>query len=280
MKKYLCLILAAGMVLLAGCSSNTSSSSAASTAPSASSAPSSGSPSSVKPEIDLTIAAAASLTDVTKEISAQYKKTAPNVTLTFTYGSSGALQTQIEQGAPVDIFMSAAKKQMDALDQKKLIDTSTRVNLLENKIVLITPKNSTLAIKNFEDLAKDNVKKIAVGDPKSVPAGQYANQVFTSLKIADKVKPKLNFGTDVRQVLTWVESGNSDCGIVYSTDAKTTAKVTIVCEAPAGSSDKVVYPVAVIKNSKQAAAAQDFIKFMESSEIATLFTNFGFTTAK
>ena len=277
MKKYLCVFLAAGMILLAGCSSNTSASSAGSSAPPASS---SASPSSAKPEINLTIAAAASLTDVTKEIAAQYKKAAPNVTLTFTYGSSGALQTQIEQGAPVDIFMSAAKKQMDALDQKKLIETSTRVNLLENKLVLITPKNSTLGIKSFEDLAKSNVKKIAVGDPKSVPAGQYADQVFTSLKISDQVKPKLNFGTDVRQVLTWVESGNSDCGIVYSTDAKTTANVTIVCEAPAGSCDKVIYPVAVVKSSKQSAASQDFIKFMESSEIATLFTNFGFTTAK
>ena len=280
MKKYLCLLLATSMVLLAGCSSNTAASSSASSAPPASSAPSSASQSSAKEEINLTIAAAASLTDVTKEIATQYEKTAPNVTLTFTYGSSGALQTQIEQGAPVDIFMSAAKKQMDALDQKKLIDTSTRVNLLENKLVLITPKNSTLGIKSFEDLAKDNVKKIAVGDPKSVPAGQYANQVFTSLKITDKVKPKLNFGTDVRQVLTWVESGNSDCGVVYSTDAKTTANVTIVCEAPAGSCDKVVYPVAVVKSSKQSAAAQDFLKFLQSSEISTLFTNYGFTTVK
>lgn len=277
MKRFLCVLLAASMVSLFGCASNPSASSTASSAPSA---PASSSASSAKVEVNLTIAAAASLTDVTKDIAVQYKKVAPNVTLTFTYGSSGALQTQIEQGAPVDIFMSAAKKQMDALDQKKLIDTNTRKNLLENKVVLITPKDSTLGLKSFNDLATAKVKKIAVGDPKSVPAGQYANQVFTSLKIADKVRPKLNLGTDVRQVLTWVESGNVDCGVVYSTDAKTSSKVVVVCDAPAGSCDKVVYPVAVLKKSKQSATAEDFVKFMQGPEVATLFQNYGFTVVK
>lgn len=277
MKKLLCMILAASMLSLAGCKAGAPSSSAASSAPSPSSAPAS---SSTAANTSLTIAAAASLTDVTKEIATQYKKTNPNVTLTFTYGSSGALQTQIEQGAPVDIFMSAASKQMDALIKKNLIDTSTRKNLLENKVVLITPKNSTLGIKSFNDLINSKVKKIAVGDPKSVPAGQYAEQVFSSLKISDKIKSKLNLGTDVRQVLTWVESGNVDCGVVYSTDAKTSTNVVVVCEAPAGSCSKVVYPVAVVKNSKQAAAAKDFLKFLQTSEIATLFTNYGFAVTK
>lgn len=277
MKKLLCMILAASMLSLAGCKAGAPSSSAASSAPSPSSTPVS---SSTAANASLTIAAAASLTDVTKEIATQYKKANPNVTLTFTYGSSGALQTQIEQGAPVDIFMSAASKQMDALIKKNLIDTSTRKNLLENKVVLITPKNSTLGIKSFNDLTNSKVKKIAVGDPKSVPAGQYAEQVFSSLKISDKIKSKLNLGTDVRQVLTWVESGNVDCGVVYSTDAKTSTNVAVVCEAPAGSCSKVVYPVAVVKNSKQAAAAKDFLKFLQTSEIATLFKNYGFAVTK
>lgn len=269
MKKVLCVLVAACMLSVAGCKTNpTPTSSAAS------------SNASSTEKIALTISAAASLTDVTKEITGKYKIVAPNVTLTFTYGSSGALQTQIEQGAPVDIFMSAAAKQMDALESKKLIDTSTRINLLENKVVLITPKNSTLGIKSFNDLADSKVKRIAIGDPASVPAGQYAQQVFTSLKLTDKVKPKLNLGTDVRQVLTWVESGNVDCGVVYATDAKTSSNVTVVCEAPSGSCKKVVYPVAVLKSSKQAAAAESFIKYIQTSEIQTLFTNYGFTVAK
>ena len=202
MKKIFCIILAACAytLSLAGCKAGTSSSSSAA--------------SPAAPKTTVTVAAAASLTDVSKEIAAAYKKAQPNVALTFTYGASGTLQTQIEQGAPVDIFMSAAAKQMDALESKNLIDKSTRVNLLENKVVLITPKGSALGIKSFADLASAKVKKIAVGDPASVPAGQYAEQVFTSLKIADKVKSKLNLGTDVRQVLTWVESGNVDCGVV------------------------------------------------------------------
>ncbi|HEX3026481.1 MAG TPA: molybdate ABC transporter substrate-binding protein, partial [Clostridia bacterium] len=137
MKKILSILLVAGMLSLSGCSSGASSSSSSSSA--ASSTVSSSSASSAATQTTLTIAAAASLTDVTKEIATQYKKVEPNVTLTFTYGSSGALQTQIEQGAPVDIFMSAAAKQMDALDSKNLIDKNTRVNLLENKVVLITP---------------------------------------------------------------------------------------------------------------------------------------------
>lgn len=278
MKKFFGIILAAACMLsFAGCKSGTPSTSSATTASPASSA---AAVSSAAEKITLTIAAAASLTDVSKEIATQYKKVDPNVTLTFTYGSSGALQTQIEQGAPVDIFMSAATTQMDALATKNLIDTSTRINLLENKVVLITPKNSTLGIKSFNDLASSKVKKIAIGDPASVPAGQYAQQVFTALKITDKVKSKLNLGTDVRQVLTWVESGNVDCGIVYATDAKTSTNVAVICEAPAGSCKKVVYPVAVMKNSKQAAAAENFIKFMQTPEIATLFTNYGFTMAK
>lgn len=263
MKKIISIALAAGILLLSGCSLNKSGQSSSSSAPAS-----------------LTVAAAASLTDVTKEIATDYKKLQPNVTLTFTYGSSGALQTQIEQGAPVDVFMSAATKQMDALDKENLIDTSTRKNLLENKLVLITPKNSTLGIKSFSDVSGDKVKTVALGDPKSVPAGQYAQQVFTTLNTWDKVKAKANLGTDVRQVLSWVESGNADCGVVYATDAATSKNITVVCEAPAGSCDPVIYPVAALKSSKQAAAAGSFIKYLQTKRAAAIFEKYGFTMAK
>ena len=263
MKKLLSFALAAGILFLAGCGQNKSGQSAASSEP-----------------VSLTVAAAASLTDVTKEIAADYKKVQPNAALTFTYASSGALQTQIEQGAPVDVFMSAAAKQMDALDKESLIVTGTRKNLLENKLVLITPKSSALGIKSFSDLSGDKVKTIALGDPKSVPAGQYAQQVFTSLNSWDQVKAKANLGTDVRQVLTWVESGNVDCGVVYATDAATSKNITVVCEAPAGSCDPVIYPAAVIKSSKQAAAAESFIKYMQTKRAVSIFEKYGFTMAK
>lgn len=230
--------------------------------------------------VELTIAAAASLTDVTAEIIDAYKTIAPNVKLTFTYGASGALQTQIEEGAPVDIFMSAAQKQMDALAEESLLLDESRTNLLENKVVLIVPKDSALGVTSFEDLAKDDVKTVAIGDPASVPAGQYAEEVLTSLNIRDKVFDKANLGTDVRQVLTWVENGEVDAGIVYATDAATTENVTVVCEAPADSVKKIVYPVAILKASTNTEAAQAFIDFLKTDECIALFEKYGFTMAE
>ena len=230
--------------------------------------------------VELMIAAAASLTDVTAEIIEAYKTVAPGVTLTFTYGASGALQAQIEEGAPVDIFMSAAQKQMDALDEGALLLDGTRTNLLENKVVLIVPKDSALGITSFEDLTKDTVKIVAIGDPASVPAGQYAQEVLTTLGIKDKVEAKANLGTDVRQVLTWVETGEVDAGIVYATDAATSDKVTVVCEAPADSVKKIIYPVAILKASTNAEAAQAFIDFLKTDECVALFEKYGFTMAE
>ncbi len=230
--------------------------------------------------VELTIAAAASLTDVTAEIAEAYKIAAPNVTLTFTYGASGALQTQIEEGAPVDIFMSAAQKQMDALEEGTLLLDGSRTNLLENKVVLIVPKDSTLGLKTFDDLAKEDVKTVAIGDPASVPAGQYAEELLTNLGIKDAVEAKANLGTDVRQVLTWVETGEVDAGIVYATDAATSDKVTVVCEAPADSVKKIIYPVAILKASKAAEQAQSFIDFLKTDECAALFEKYGFIMAE
>jgi molybdate transport system substrate-binding protein len=230
--------------------------------------------------VELTIAAAASLTDVTAEISEEYAKVAPNVKLTFTYGASGALQTQIEQGAPADIFMSAATKQMDALDEQSLLLAGSKTNLLENKVVLIVPKDSDAGITSFEDVAGDKVEKIALGDPESVPAGQYAEQVFTSLNILDAVKEKANYGTDVRQVLTWVESGDVDCGVVYATDAATSDKVQVICEAPEGSAPKIIYPVAVIAATGHPDEAQSFIDYLKTPEVAALFEKYGFIMAE
>lgn len=230
--------------------------------------------------VELTIAAAASLTDVTAEIAEAYKTVAPDVTLTFTYGSSGSLQTQIEQGAPVDIFMSAAQKQMNALEEQSLLLNGSRIDLLENKVVLILPVDSELGLTSFEELASNDVKTMAMGDPASVPAGQYAEEVLTSLGIKEEVEAKANFGTDVRQVLTWVEGGEVDAGIVYATDAATTDNVSVICEAPSDSVKQIVYPVAILKESKQAETAQAFIHFLKTNECAALFEKYGFDMAK
>lgn len=225
---------------------------------------------------ELTVLAAASLTDATTELAELYKKVAPNVTLTFSYGASGALQTQIEEGAPADLFLSAASKQMNALDEEGLLLSDTRVDLLLNKIVLIVPANSTLGLTSFEEVGEDTVKTIALGEPDGVPVGQYAEQVFTNLGILDVVKAKANYGSDVKQVLTWVESGESDCGVVYATDAQISSKVTIVCEAPEGSHEDIIYPAAVIGTSASPEAAKAFLDYLSTEEAASVFKEYGF----
>lgn len=230
-----------------------------------------------KETIELLVSAAASLTNVLEELREVYKTVEPETNLTFTFGSSGALQTQIEEGAPVDIFISAAEKQMNSLEDGGHIVDSTRKTLLINKIVLITPKNSNLEITSFEDLTKDEVEKIAIGDPGNVPVGQYSEEIFTNLNILEKLNPKFVLGNDVRTVLTWVESGEVDCGIVYATDAFTSDKVMISTEAPEGSHKEVSYPVAVVKSSKYVDRAKAFLDFLSTDEAIIIFEKYGFS---
>jgi len=213
-----------------------------------------------------------------EELQILYKAANPDVTLTFTFGSSGTLQQQIEQGAPVDVFMSAALKQMKALEDGGLILTDTKKELLENKIVLIVPKDSDLEITSFEDILKAPV--IALGEPSSVPVGQYSEEVFTYLGILDKVMEKVTYGKDVTEVLTWVATGNADAGVVYATDAKSSDDVTVVAEAPAESTSKVLYPVAVIKDTKVEEAAKAFVEYLASEEAIGVFEEYGFTVNK
>ena len=226
---------------------------------------------------EITILAAASLTDVCNELKEVYEKEHPGVSLAFSFGSSGALQTQIEEGAPCDIFFSAALKQMDALKEEKLMDDDSIINLLENKIVMVVPRGSESGIASFEDAAKDKVKIIGLGEPESVPAGQYAEQVFTSLGILDEVKAKANYGQDVRTVLTWVEEDAVDCGVVYATDAYTSDKVQIAAEAPEGSCDKVIYPAGIVAASGNKEMSSEFLEFLKGDEAMKIFEDYGFT---
>jgi molybdate transport system substrate-binding protein len=225
---------------------------------------------------EILVSAAASLTDAMNELAALYKTVAPNVTVTYTFGSSGALQTQIEEGAPADLFMSAAQKQMDALSEKGLIDEATRRDLLVNEVVLIVPKDSEKTLA-FESITDVGVSKIALGDPASVPVGQYAEEVFAFLNSLDAVKEKAIYGSDVRQVLTWVESGEVDCGVVYATDAAISENVKVAVKAPEGSHKTVVYPAAVIKESKHPGEAAAFLDFLSTGEAGAVFEKYGFT---
>ncbi len=229
----------------------------------------------------ISIAAAASLeTILNKDLIPQFEEKNQGIKVEGTYDSSGKLEKQIEEGMTVDVFFSAATKQMDQLSSTGLISDNTRVDLLKNKIVLIIPANATSGITKFEDITKAN--KIAIGDPASVPAGQYAKEALTSLGLWDKVSAKASLGTNVTEVLNWIAEGSAEAGIVYATDAKLQPdKIKIVAEAPSGSLKKdVIYPIAVIKASTKQEAAQKFVDFLTSEAAIQKFESYGFTNAK
>jgi len=229
-----------------------------------------------KEEVELIISAAASLTDAMEEIKTLYAEGQPHVKLTMNYGSSGTLQQQIEQGAPADVFMSAAPKQMNTLEEKDLINKETRRDLLENKMVLIVSKD-VADIKDFTDLAGDKIKNLAIGTPDSVPAGKYAQEILQKIALWDQVQPKLVLAKDVRQVLTYVETGDCQAGIVYETDAKISDKVKVAAYAPEKSHSPILYPVAIIKTSKYVEAAKDFLDFLNEDKAKKVFEKYGFT---
>ena len=168
-------------------------------------------------------------------------------------------------------------KQMNNLAKEDLVNNSTNVQFLENKVVLIVPKNATTNITSFDDLNKTN-GTIAIGDPESVPAGQYAKEILTNLGIWDKLESKFSLGTDVTAVLNQVGQGSAEAGIVYATDAKSTDDVKVICEAPDDALDTpCIYPVAQIKDSKNSDAAKAFMDFLQTQEAKDKFVEYGFT---
>jgi molybdate transport system substrate-binding protein len=224
---------------------------------------------------EVTVSAAISLKNAFEEIGRLYEAKAGGTKLLFNFGASGDLARQIDGGAPVDIFASAAQKDMDGLDSKGLIIKDTRANFAANSVVLIVPAGSELTIASFESLAAEDVQKIAVGNPKTVPAGRYAEEVLTFYKLLPSVKNKLIFTENVRQALDYVARGEVDAGVVYSTDAMTQKKeVRVAATAPEQSHKPVVYPVAVVKGAKSEARA--FVVFILSTEGQSILAKYGF----
>ncbi len=238
-------------------------------------------PSQAMPSTQLTVSAAASLKTVMEEIKPIYEQEHPRTEIIYNFASSGSLQRQIEQGAPVDVFISAAKSKMDILEKEDLLLTETRQDLLTNQIVLITPLSNNknqLKLKDFKDLTTEKIDKIALGEPESVPAGKYAQEVLNSFKIADRVNDQAVYGKDVRQVLNYVATGNVDAGIVYRTDAQVADNVEIAAIAPATSHSPVIYPIAVIKDSDRPEAARELVEFLTTPEAKMVFEEYGFVT--
>lgn len=227
--------------------------------------------------VTIKMAAAASLKNVfDDELIPMFKEEHKGISVVGTYDSSGKLQTQIEQGMDVDLFFSASPKQMTALEDEGLIDKDSIVDVLENKIVLIVPSGKKEGFSEFRDIV--NAKTVAVGDPESVPAGQYAKEALQSLELWEKVKEKASFGTNVTEVLNWVAEESADAGIVYSTDAASNEGVEIVSEAPEGSlKNRIIYPAGIISGGKNKEATSEFLNFLMSKEASDIFKKYGFT---
>lgn len=267
-KKFLAVLLAGAMVLsITACGSKDSSKSTTEAA-------------KKEETTTLTLAAAASLEKCyTEKLIPMFEKENKGIKVEGSYDSSGKLQSQIENGMAADVFMSAATEQMNNLVKEKYISKGDVVELLENKVVLIVPKKGDAKVSSFKDITKADT--IALGDPKSVPAGQYAQEIFTNLNNWKAVKDKASFGTNVTEVLNWVAKGSAECGVVYATDAASSKNVKVVAEAPADSlKTPVIYPVAALKDSKNKDAADKFVKFLQSEKALKVFESYGFTINK
>ena len=290
MKKQICLVMAAMMAagMLAGCSGSAKETTAAATEAATTAEETKAEETTAEEttaasgeETEILVAAAASLKNAYEDkLIPMFEEANPGVTVKGTYDSSGKLQTQIEEGLEADVFMSAAKKQMTALDEEDMIASDTITDLLEDKIVLIVPTGNEKKLEKFEDI--ENADSIALGDPASVPAGQYAQEALTNLGIWDKIQDKVSFGTNVTEVLNQVAAASADAGIVYATDAASMAdQVEVVAEAPEGSlAKKVIYPVAVVKGTAHEEVAKEFVAFLQTDKAITVFEEYGFSSAQ
>lgn len=241
-------------------------------------------------EVTLNVFAAASMTETLTEIQEMYKEVAPNVTLVFNFDSSGTLKTQIQEGADCDVFISAAQKQMNQLDKDAdpevntegldYVLEGTRVNLLENKVVLAVPDGNPKDIESFEDLGTDKLSLLALGN-EDVPVGQYSTEILTNLGILDSLEAegKITYGSNVKEVTTQVSEAAADAGIIYATDAFS-AGLTVVDQAEGDLCKQVIYPAAVLNISRNPEAAKEFLAYLQTDTCMQVFEAVGFTAAE
>jgi len=228
---------------------------------------------------EVILSAAASLAAPLERIKADLEREQPDLRLTVNLGASGSLQKQIEQGAPADLFWSAASKQMDELGQKGLLLADTRVDAAGNELVLIAPKDRVAMLKDvgsFADLTQASVRKIGIGSPETVPVGTYGQQVLQKTKVWDALQSKLVYGKDVKQVLTYVERGDVDAGIVYRSDAHGSDHVQVLAQAEADSHQPITYPIAVLKSSAHPDSAKRVLAYIRSDHAQDILVQNGF----
>lgn len=227
-------------------------------------------------EVELLVGAAMSLREVAVDLAEAFQSEESHITLTFTYASSGALQNQIEEGAPIDIFMSAAVAQMRNLEEAGLIHGSSR-NVVTNTVALIAPADSVLNIEGFADVALDEVGIVGLGDPEAMPIGRFAQEIFRNMGVEDEVYAKAVIASDVLQILTWVELGEVDAGVVFMTDAITSDDVRVIEVAAPDLHTPSINPVGIVDGTQHPEAAQSFVDFLFTDTARAIFGEHGFT---
>ena len=298
MKKILALLLALTMVLaLAACGGTPAASQTPAEQPAEAPAEQPAEAPAEEPapaeEVELIVFAAASMTETLTEIKDLYETAHPGVTVTYNFDSSGTLKTQIQEGADCDLFISAAPKQMNALDAScdaeknpdglDFVLQGSRINLLENKVALVVPDGNPKGIESFDQLAgllRDGEILFAMGNS-DVPVGQYTQKIFAFYELNEEELAgagKITYGSNVKEVTTQVKEGSVDCGVVYATDAFS-AGLTIVDTATKDMCGQVIYPAAVLNVSKNPEAAQAFLDFLTGPEATAVFEAVGFSPA-
>ena len=228
----------------------------------------------------ITISAAASLKDSLTEVQKQFEASNKNIKLQFNFGGSGALKKQIEEGAPADLFIAADVKSLNDLDSAGLILPKSKCNLLGNDLVLIVNNDYKKKIKSIKDLSNEDFKFISVGTPESVPAGAYAKESLSYYKLWEPLTPKFVFGKDVKQVLTYVESGDAQAGFVYATDAKLAKNSTVCLTLTNKSHSPILYSTGIIKATKYQGSSEKFLTYLKQKKAQDIFKKYGFTVLK
>ncbi|SFB30038.1 molybdate transport system substrate-binding protein [Lentibacillus halodurans] len=244
-----------GLLLLAGCSNQEESN-----------------------ETEILVAAASSLSDTLSELKEAFESEHPGTTLTLNYGASGKLSRQILQGAPVDVFLSANQKWMNQLTDEDMIVTNTRTDFIQNRLVLISSQNKSFSINALSDLTTLDTEQIAIGEPESVPAGNYAEQTLRQSGIWESLNNKFVYTNNAQQTLTYVESGNTDIGIVYASDLERSGLVNKLLTIDDKLHDPIFYPAAVTTASQSKEKAEQFIQFLQTDEAQSILQEHGFTS--
>ncbi|BFH13653.1 molybdate ABC transporter substrate-binding protein [Paenibacillus melissococcoides] len=230
-----------------------------------------------KEQAELTVSAAVSLTDALSEIQTLYESTHAGVRLHFNFGGSGALQKQLEQGAPADLFFSAAVSPMEQLVRKQIVNANDQISLLTNELAVIVPSDSKTVVQSGAGLLQDGLRTVAIGIPESVPAGSYAKEALTNAGLWDRLQPKLVQAKDVRQVLQYVATGNADAGMVYKTDAMTTTDVKIAYIIDPSTHTPIEYPLGMVAATKHREEAERFYRYLQTEEALNIFEKYGFS---